>query len=834
MWIGDCFSRDKAEQIPLEALPALFSPPPEMPSIERGTNHFLLGAKGSGKSTILRSLVYPVWSRRAENLADVTFLGVWVPIRYEDADSLRTACATRDSSDLFEHFFVCTVMHELCCQWADDPHSKSLALRILPGFLADPYRSADSTTTLAEHLQHDRSVCLQVAKRTPDSPTSQLDLRCRFLLPLSALQDLAAKISSFVQADGVLPSPRLGLLIDSYDYYSELGLLLLPLFESDQSNPIVVKAAARSIDLRNLHTTTRSRRLEFDRDYSLVTLDRLPDDVTHHQLLANAVVRRVRTLDHDHNFASLQDTEILGLVFHGASGDEDLTSFDSMARLASGNILDLILLLDEAAIVQRRNIDSPQSPRTPLERSSRLAAIESQSRRFWDLELGVRLPSSAVEAKALCEILLDLDGAAPSSSSPAAATFEFEQLPSSEEELFRDLFATRVLVLTDRSLHKTLQAGLPHTGQVSFELHRLLLPNRKRRPIPGNCHRVDWSTMRPRWKRAADSSRPRLSPRARVSQEMLLFPPDFTVFVSLPFDRSKYGRTTVLRTAINRIYRRQTGRDGRPGVSFVDIRFIPQVGSFRFEIPRYVSDANYVVVDVTDASQGPTATPGVFYECGLAAGLLKPFALFYNAKVARQRFDPTYLPEVLRSQTVVVYRAETRNFTQEYLPIHEKLLGLQGKHEHPFGVQESEGALHDPMGRGPYAYLNFQPRHRPAQEWAAREIRRLFPDLQLEYAREWQRGDAASMYAVLQGASITLIDCTQGASAQALELGLCVAKSWKRCLMLFDSAKSRINPVAMFPGSRLGWTDLGSDDTTLLQDALRDVLAGTQHGIRLP
>src|SRR5438445_12552046 len=115
VWIGDIFAREKAEQVTLGDLQTLFSPPPELPSLEHPSNHIILGAKGSGKSTLLRSLVYPVWEQRNPR---PTFMGVYVSTRFEDASALRLAYEEASNQRLFEHFFVSSIFYDLCTQWS--------------------------------------------------------------------------------------------------------------------------------------------------------------------------------------------------------------------------------------------------------------------------------------------------------------------------------------------------------------------------------------------------------------------------------------------------------------------------------------------------------------------------------------------------------------------------------------------------------------------------------------------------------------------------------------------------------------------------------------------
>ena len=858
MWIGDVFARERAEQIPLLDMPTLFSPPPEMVQLERRSNHIVLGAKGSGKSTLLRALTFPVWLRRSAT--DVVhpaeaflpglgvpqpapptrppeFMGVYVPMRYEDASTLRTAFDEAQNEKLFEHFFVSNVLYNLALQWGENSTLTAALMDVASDYVGAESRRKGTLGALALAFQHDCVECLDAARNSPAALPDELPLRSRSTFGLNVVYQLSAQLSAALAGTNLHGRDRLGLLIDSFDYYGSLSALLLPLLESDAPYPLCVKIAARTLNVPELCLSSRSRSLEVERDFGIVALDRLPDDEEHHRLMREAIVRRIRTVGGE-TFTRVDDHKLMDLVFNGSEEDNnDLASFESMCRLSSGNILALILLLEEAATHQRHEGDGAEPKETePVSRASRLAVINNESRRFWDLEIGVRVPTQSVEAKALCEKLLDLDERLADGRATGSPVYEIGSIPEEDRAIFGNLFAQRILVLRNSELHRSLQAGFGYSGAVEFELNRLMLPTRNRLPQVGEVRTVDWKEERDSWRKAVQLSKPHLSPRSTLPQTTL-FPADFRVFISLPFDRKKRQRTVILRKAINRLYLAQTGRPGAPGVSYVDIDYIPHVGSFRSDIPRYITDATYFVADISDAALGPRASPGVFYELGLAVALLKPFALFFNERGAQptaKKFSLDLLPEILRAQTVMVVREDSRNFSEEFRKVHERLIGYNGRFDRPFGLPASSEEM-DASAPERYAYVSFQPRHASAEEWCVEQIKRLFPGLAVERAKEWQQGDGTALYRKVVGAVFSIVDCSDGANSSCLELGLAAAHDWKRTLLLFAAGQSAaVNPVSMYPGSRFAWTDLGSDDTRVLRELLLEMSRAKDLGLRRP
>src|SRR2546425_723517 len=166
MWIGDQFAKNKAEQVRLLDIAKIFSPTPETTILERPTNHLILGAKGSGKSTLLRALTWPVWQRRPTTFPP-QFIGIYLPIRYEDASYFRTSYDELHSSALFEHFFVVSLLYNTAVQLQDAIVEQDAAVAILSEYLSPSHRSdARGLSQLSLKFLKERNACLSAAKKT--------------------------------------------------------------------------------------------------------------------------------------------------------------------------------------------------------------------------------------------------------------------------------------------------------------------------------------------------------------------------------------------------------------------------------------------------------------------------------------------------------------------------------------------------------------------------------------------------------------------------------------------------------------------------------------------
>ncbi len=331
-----------------------------------------------------------------------------------------------------------------------------------------------------------------------------------------------------------------------------------------------------------------------------------------------------------------------------------------------------------------------------------------------------------------------------------------------------------------------------------------------------------------RYRTSLKRMRPRISPKAG-KQQANLFRHDFCVFVSIPFDAKKKDRNRVLRKAINRIYKELTGEQGGPGTSYVDVFSMPRTGSFRYDIPKYLRDSNYCVADVTDMGRDSGLSPGVFFEIGLAVGVRKPFAMFYNTQYAERNFDVDRLPRYLRGQTVLIWgEGQKTSFYEAYRPVHETLVAQSGKWEHPFNEDSgSKGG----ESSNPIAYLSFQPRNQKAEEWIAERIARTFPRMQLITPRDFASDDGARLVETVAKAELAVIDCTGGINEYALELGVAAALRPDHVIEVWNNrVDSRLNPIAMFPGSRFAWTERGNIDEEDIDRLLEDIARRTQLG----
>lgn len=149
----------------------------------------------------------------------------------------------------------------------------------------------------------------------------------------------------------------------------------------------------------------------------------------------------------------------------------------------------------------------------------------------------------------------------------------------------------------------------------------------------------------------------------------------------------------------------------------------------------------------------------------------------------------------------------------------------------PLGVSRAPGSI----GSEPYGYLSFQPRNSDALDWCTQTIRKILPEVEIVLARNWEADDAPTFVQTVSKAAFSIIDCTESVNNYCIELGVAAAIEWRKVLEAFDStADRRLNPVAMFHGKRLAWTDFGENDTRQLVELIKHLARTTKLGMQRP
>jgi hypothetical protein len=763
-WVGDVFSKERFDALSEEELAALFAPPPEYGALVGRSNHFLLGAKGSGKSTALRSLSFPVQVQQSRT---PTFAGIYIGLRHDALSSLRTAAVEVGNPDLFEHFFASTVLLELAHQWRQVrqvPSCREHVPDLIAALLGLRTGTLDLNALIA-NLTHDRVACLTAAKRTPLSRPADLSLRGPTDISFTTVEMLGefARTSSLLDTS---TAGRIGLLIDSLDHYGELAHRILSLFEADTTSSIVMKVAARTIDIPTLFEDSPTRPLELHRDYELISLDRRPDSPEHHDLLSAAIVRRARFLGPE-LLADLTDSDILSTLFDSNGANLPLdTSFESLARYTSGNVLSMIVLMDSAAAIERQKPKTP-SGLSPVTAASRAEALRVLSTEYWQFEIGQSAPMETKRVRTLCEVLLAREVEKVKNGDVARApSFRITNIGLEDATLLRRLVSERLLVLANDGTHALLQAGLGELEELRCEVNRLLLPIKKISSAPNIVgYHATWSTITDRM----DSYMAIHTPMHTTARDVgvpTLFGIRPPIFISRSLSKRYAVRTNILRQHLDTLFKEENGRQPEKGEAWMDIDLVLNAASFRKDIRKAILQCRALIGDITDAGSSPERSAGVFYEIGLAFAALKPIGLFHNERSdERISLRMENLPTPLTARNILIFRDGEANFLRRRLAPYIAALDAQIV---PESRPPADGG---DANNNPYVFVSTQPRNSQMRGVIQAVVDEILPDHQILDAHA--AGDELDdLRDLINGANACLIDATDAINTACLELGL--------------------------------------------------------------
>ncbi len=378
---------------------------------------------------------------------------------------------------LFEHYFVASVFTQLCSQWEvvlNLERNHTIARLLIEKLKGNE---------LPEHLDLESLVpifartCDEVQRKIREelvTDARKVEWVTRAPLRIVDLVDTLKQIGHTLEKQDK-SFRRIGLFLDSFDYYQRLGRVIAPLLQSDSSVQLVCKIASRTLDVVDGFAAA-GRRLELDRDFQVLSLDRSPDNKQYHDFVRAAIVRRVRKFCGI--ASSLSDGEIIELLCYDSSAPEDGGSFESLCSISSGNLLSVYELIDTAAQIQRYDGESESKGATPLERRCRISSIKHYSDRFWNHEIGERMGPSTLEAETFCDVALSF---APdkSQANRYSPRFVFDIASERSKTFIPKMLANRVLIAVDPITNRNAQAGLPLGSPVEFELNRGLLPVKK-------------------------------------------------------------------------------------------------------------------------------------------------------------------------------------------------------------------------------------------------------------------------------------------------------------------------------------------------------------------
>ncbi|GJD75133.1 hypothetical protein CFIICLFH_3373 [Methylobacterium goesingense] len=293
--LSELFGNYKAEYLQ-EKIFDLFTKPAYFPELETGRPCVLVGGRGTGKTTVLRSLSYEgryaLNKDTSEDVSSWPYYGFYMRV---DTNRV-TAFSGPDLPDktwakLFAHY-----MNMLLCsqafrflRWYKDllPSSESL--------------SAESCRLIAVSLRLESCRNIDELISSLNGARIQFEAYLNNLNPdsLPPLSLQGAPIELLVEQLGVIPQfagKRFFFLLDEYENFLDYQQVVVNTLIKHSGGPHTFKVGVRELGWRARHTSNVNERLTSPADYALITIAEKLDDTRFENFASEILNQRMSYL----------------------------------------------------------------------------------------------------------------------------------------------------------------------------------------------------------------------------------------------------------------------------------------------------------------------------------------------------------------------------------------------------------------------------------------------------------------------------------------------------------------------------------------------------------
>ena len=267
--LRDLFGDNRAEW-PTERFRELFVEPAYFRKLEVMRPSILVGGRGTGKSTVLRSLRFDATLERLEaqgrSFGDQEHVGIFVRVNKNRVHAFHGASIDTDIwRKAFAHYFnllACTELSQLA-QWLElrlDETLSSESVRRICRDLAIP--EVETTSDLLPHVRDSIST-LQIFVNNPESSNPPL-----FSMAESPLRTFASALSDH----GLLEGRIIFCCVDEYENLLDYQQAVLNTYIKHAEPPLSFKVGVRKNGLRTRQTIVESDLLQTPDDYQEIDI----------------------------------------------------------------------------------------------------------------------------------------------------------------------------------------------------------------------------------------------------------------------------------------------------------------------------------------------------------------------------------------------------------------------------------------------------------------------------------------------------------------------------------------------------------------------------------
>lgn len=567
-------------------------------------NHFLIGARGSGKSMLLKRLTI---SSVLQSQEVPPFLGIYFPIKLISIETYLKIWNETLNSRPFEHYFTLNILRTLDIDLSVEEKTNNIRKRfesIIRGYLSFLPCSSSLFRDIENHLLLFGS--------------SLSELSHQKLATITILTELLSKFSSLWQAEWGTELP-VALLIDNYQELGSLAFVINNIMRKENLNTLCIKAGATTISgLWNREGTIGPP--EYPHDFEIVVVDNAPEDIKTRKFLEGVANKRLIPID--------------------SAVDKVFSIFDHYVEISSGNPDYLRKLCEKAwDLAHQSTLKKPVSG-DAIPNEIQQKAANDLSKEYYESTI----PTSDKDFGPLLQSLV------------FKITEYMHNIYFSIPK--KDTLPTQLIELIKRGVNKGIfQIAIDERKSCEISdffcprdlcIHSLIVPHlnvssdKTKSRLVSVAQLLDWAFSKVPGQPDFYIPGPR-APEPNLWEQWQ------KAFISSPLRDRRPIFISRLRKAIYEVWvshLQQAGISKWPPKeeNFVedcyDLRKTIR-GDFQYFIDDKLEKSSFMVHDVT------SLTPGVAYEIGFSRGYKKPSFMVWN--IAERNFKPELVPNIVRA-----------------------------------------------------------------------------------------------------------------------------------------------------------------------------------------
>lgn len=573
-------------------------------------NQFLIGARGSGKSMLLKRLTI---SSILQAKQVPPFLGIYFPIKLTSVEPYLKIWNETSESRAFEHYFTLNILRSL---------DKDLSVAEETSDIRNQFESV--ARNCLSFLTCSSSLSTDIENYLLDFGSNLSELSHQKLATITMLSELLSKFSSFWQGESGKKLPA-ALLIDNYQELGCMAFAINNMMRKENLNTLCIKAGTTTISgLWNQDGTVSPP--EYPHDFEIVVVDNAPEDIKTIKFLEGVANNRLTPID--------------------SAIDKVFSIFDHYVEISSGNPDYLRKLCEKAWDLAYQSTQKKPVSECAIPKEIQQKAANVLSNEYYESTI----PSSDKDFGPLLQSLV------------FKITEYTRNIYFSIPE--KDTLPSQLIDLIRRGVHKgVFQIAIDErkSSEISdsfcpldLRIHSLIIPHLNVSLDKAESKHVNASQLLD-WAFAKVPGQPDFYTPGRKAPQPELWEHWRKAFISSPLRKRRPIFISKLRKAIFEVWVSHLQQAGISKWPPKEENFVEDCydlrkrikGDFQYVIDDRLANSSFVVHDITNL------TPGVAYEIGFSRGYGKPSFMVWD--VTKKSFNPDLVPIIIRRGFHILY-----------------------------------------------------------------------------------------------------------------------------------------------------------------------------------